>query len=125
MIDRSKWYVCYRDDTTPLTWINGKAIVFPSEEVAKRFIYGLGWKGLVPYKAEIYWIFGNIKFEDIMTILSCLKTRRKMIMMTNNTDLRWYVFNGKDSTPLTWDEKAMILHLHSSMRNLLVSMMNI
>ena len=32
MIDRSKWYVCYRDDTTPLTWINGKAIVFPSED---------------------------------------------------------------------------------------------
>lgn len=28
-------------------------------------------------------------------------------MMTNNTDLRWYVFNGKDSTPLTWDEKAI------------------
>ena len=26
-------------------------------------------------------------------------------MMTNNTDLRWYVFNGKDSTPLTWDDK--------------------
>lgn len=65
MIDRSKWYVCYRDDTTPLTWINGKAIQFSSEDVAKRFIYGLGWKGLVPYKAEIYWIFGTIKFEDI------------------------------------------------------------
>ena len=65
MIDKSKWYVCYRGDTTPITWINGKAISFPSEEVAKRFICGLSWKGLVPYKAEIYWIFGNIKFEDI------------------------------------------------------------
>ena len=65
MLDRSKWYVCYRNDTTPITWVNGKAIQFPSEEVAKRFIYGLSWKGLVPYKAEIYWIFGNIKFEDI------------------------------------------------------------
>lgn len=65
MIDQSKWYVCYRDDTTPLTWINGKAIQFPSEEVAKRFICGLSWKELVPYKAEIYWIFGNIMFEDI------------------------------------------------------------
>lgn len=46
-------------------------------------------------------------------------------MMTNNTDLRWYVFNGKYSTPLTWDDKAMILRLHSSMRNLLGFMMNI
>ena len=64
MIDRSKWYVCYKDDTTPLTWINGKAIQFPSEEVAKRFIYGLGWKGLVSYKAEIYWIFGIELPED-------------------------------------------------------------
>ena len=65
MIDRSKWYVCYTYDYTPLSWINEKAIEFPSEEVAKRFIYGTRWKGLVPYKASITWIFGNIKFEDI------------------------------------------------------------
>ena len=28
-------------------------------------------------------------------------------MMTNNADLRWYIFNGIDGTPITWDEKAI------------------
>lgn len=42
MIDRSKWYVCYKGDTTPLTWINGKAIQFSSEDVAKK-IYLWTW----------------------------------------------------------------------------------
>lgn len=27
--------------------------------------------------------------------------------MIDNTDLRWYVFNGTDSTPVTWDEKTI------------------
>lgn len=27
--------------------------------------------------------------------------------MINDTDLRWYVFNGTDSTPITWDEKTI------------------